>query len=183
MVMSDLVVLGFDTVFKAEEVLLTLRKLQQQHLLDLEDAAVVIRQADGTVQVKQSQPLVAAGAATGALQGTLLGSLIGLLFLNPLIGAVIGAGLGAGGGAATGALLDVGINDDFIKATGKTIQPGTSALFVLVRRATPDRVIAEVKPYNPTVLHTSLSAKDETELRQALAAKQEAQVVQRAAGA
>ena len=173
--MSDLVVLGFNDMFKADEVLLTLRKLQQQHLLDLEDAAVVVRQADGTVQVKQSYPLVAVGAATGALQGTLWGSLLGLLFLNPLIGAVIGAGMGAGTGAASGALLDIGINDDFIKATGETITPGTSALFVLVRRVTPDRVIAEVQPYNPTVLHTSLSAKDEAELRQALAAKHEGQ--------
>src|SRR5262249_48961837 len=107
--MSDLVVLGFDDVFKAEEVLLTLRKLQQQHLIDLEDAAVVVRPAEGPVQIKQSYPLVAAGAATGALQGTLWGSLLGLLFLNPLIGAAIGAGVGAGTGAATGALLDIGI--------------------------------------------------------------------------
>ena len=166
--MSDLVVLGFNDMFKADEVLLTLRKLQQQHLIDLEDAAVVVRQADGTVQIKQSYPLVAAGAASGALQGTLWGSLIGLLFLNPLIGG----GIGGGTGATTGALLDIGINDDFIKATGETITPGTSALFVLVRQATPDRVIAEVKGYNPTVLHTSLSATDETALREALAAKQ-----------
>ena len=173
--MSALVVLGFDDMFKADEVLLALRKLQQQHLIDLEDAAVVVRQADGTVQIKQSYPLVAAGAASGALQGTLWGSLIGLLFLNPLIGAAIGAGVGAGTGATTGALLDIGINDDFIKATGETITPGTSALFVLVRQATPDRVIAEVKKYNPTVLHTSLSAQDETALREALAAKQAGQ--------
>jgi uncharacterized membrane protein len=173
--MSDLVVLGFDDMFKADEVLLALRKLQQQHLIDLEDAAVVVRQADGTVQIKQSYPLVAAGAASGALQGTLWGSLIGLLFLNPLIGAAIGAGVGAGTGATTGALLDIGINDDFFKATGETITPGTSALFVLVRQATPDRVIAEVKKYNPTVLHTSLSAQDETALREALAAKQAGQ--------
>jgi len=175
--MSDLVVLGFDDVFKADEVLLALRKLQQQHLIDLEDAAVVVRQADGTVQITQSYPLVAAGAATGALQGTIWGSLIGLLFLNPLIGAAIGAGVGAGTGAATGALLDIGIDDAFIKATGETITPGTSALFVLVRQATPDRVIAEVQRYDPTVLHTSLSAKAEAELREALAAKHAQQSV------
>ena len=56
--MSHLVVLGFDDLFKADEVLLALRKLQQQHLIDLEDAAVVVRNADGTVHIKQSQPLV-----------------------------------------------------------------------------------------------------------------------------
>jgi len=44
--MSHLVVLGFDDLFKADEVLLALRKLQQQHLIDLEDAAVVVRIKD-----------------------------------------------------------------------------------------------------------------------------------------
>ena len=170
--MSHLVVLGFDDLFKADEVLLALRKLQQQHLIDLEDAAVVVRNADGAVHIKQSQPLVTLGATSGAVGGSLWGMLIGLLFLNPLVGAVIGAGVGAGAGAVSGALTDIGIDDDFIKATAETLQSGTSALFVLVRQVTPDRVIDAVKPYNPKVLHTSLSAKDETELRQALAAKQ-----------
>jgi uncharacterized membrane protein len=124
------------------------------------------------VHIKQSQPLVTIGAASGAVGGSLWGMLMGLLFLNPLVGAVIGAGVGAGAGAVSGALTDIGIDDDFIKATAETLQPGTSALFVLVRQVTPDRVIDAVQPYNPKILHTSLSAKDETELRQALAAKQ-----------
>jgi uncharacterized membrane protein len=98
--------------------------------------------------------------------------LIGLLFLNALVGAVIGAGVGAGAGAVSGALTDIGIDDDFMKATAETLQPGTSALFVLVRQVTPERVRDAVKPYHPKILYTSLSAKDETELRQVLAAKQ-----------
>ena len=89
-----------------------------------------------------------------------------------LKGCLQDIGMGAGAGAVSGALTDIGIDDDFIKATAETLQPGTSALFVLVRQVTPDRVIAAVQPYNPKILHTSLSTKDETELRQALAAKQ-----------
>jgi uncharacterized membrane protein len=106
--------------------------------------------------------VVTTGAAAGALQGTLWGSLLGLLFLNPLLGAAMGASVGASAGATTGALRDIGINDAFIQATGETLQPGTSALYVLVRQATPDRVIAAVQRYAPTVLHTSLSALDDT---------------------
>ncbi len=172
--MSDLVVLEFDGKFKADEVLLTLRKLEKGNLIDLEDACVVVRNDDGKIQIKQTHNLVAGGVAAGATRGGLWGALIGLLFLNPLAGAVIGAGVGAGSGAITGALVDIGINDDFIKELGETVTPGTSALFVLVRRVTPDRVIEEVKPYNPKVLHTSLPAKNEEELRQALEAKQSA---------
>jgi uncharacterized membrane protein len=151
---------------------LALRKLQPQHLIDLEDAAVVVRNADGAINIKQSQPLVTIGAASGAVGGSLWGMLIGFLFLNPLVGAAIGAGVGAGAGAVSGALTDISIDDDCIKATAETLQPGTSALFVLVRRVTPDRVIDAVKPYTPKILHTSLPAQDETELRQALEAKQ-----------
>jgi uncharacterized membrane protein len=99
------------------------------------------------------------------------GTLIGLLFLNPLAGAILGASIGAGTGAVSGALADLGIDDEFIKKTANTLKPGTSALFALVYRSTPDRVIEEVKKYNPTILHTSLSTKDEAELRQALTAQ------------
>jgi len=169
--MSDLVVLGFDDMFKADEVLLTLRKLQREYLIDLDDAVVVIKKEDGTVRVQQTYNLVAHGATSGALSGGLIGSLIGLLFFNPLAGALIGAGLGAGTGAASGALADIGIDDDFIRDIGKTVQPGTSALFVLVRRATPDKVIEEVRSFQPKVLHTSLSAKDEAELKATLESK------------
>ena len=132
-------------------------KLQQQHLIDLEDAAVVVRNTDGTVHIKQSQPLSDCWSGQRCRRWEPVGDADGPLVPHPLMGAVIGAGVGAGAGAVSGALTDIGIDDDFIKATAETLQPGTSALFVLVRQVTPDRVIDAVKPYNPKVLHSSLS--------------------------
>jgi uncharacterized membrane protein len=96
------------------------------------------------------------------------GTLIGLLFLNPLIGMVTGAALGAGSGALAGALADYGIDDNFIRSVGSTIQPSSSALFVLVRSVTADRVLPELQPFEGTVLRTSLSNEQEARLRQAL---------------
>jgi uncharacterized membrane protein len=70
----------------------------------------------------------------------------------------------------TGALSDVGINDDFMKDLAATMKPGSSALFVLVRSMTPDKVLEELQGTGGTVLKTSLSHEDEAKLQAALSA-------------
>jgi uncharacterized membrane protein len=166
--MSDLVAVGFKGEDTADQVLNKLQALQKEYLIDLADACVVVRDLNGNVRLKQAVPLVGAGAASGGLSGAMWGTLIGLLFLNPLAGLLTGAAIGAGAGALSGALSDYGINDEFIRSLGATIEPGSSALFVLVRRVTPDRVLPELWPFGGTVLRTSLSHEQEARLRQAL---------------
>jgi len=138
-------------------------------LIDLEDACVVIRDTEGKVQVKQAVNLTALGASSGASTGMLVGALAGLLVLNPLAGMAIGGLAGAGMGALTGSLADYGIDNDFVKNLGETIPNGSSALFLLVKRSTPDKVLPEIEPYKPRVLKTSLSDEQEEKLRAALA--------------
>jgi uncharacterized membrane protein len=166
---SDLIVLSFDGVGTADEVLTKLRALQKEHLIDLEDACVVIRDAKGKVQIKQAVNLTALGAASGMSTGMLVGALAGLLVLNPLAGLAAGGLVGAGFGALSGSLADYGINDDFIGQLGQELGEDTSALFVLVKSATPDKVLPEVEPYKPRVLKTSLSNEREEKLKAALA--------------
>jgi uncharacterized membrane protein len=166
--MSDLIVVGFKDEDTADQVLNKLTALQKDYLIDLEDSCIVVRDQGGQVHLKQGINLTSLGAKTGGLQGAMWGTLIGLLFLNPLIGMVTGAALGAGSGALAGRLADYGINDDFIRSVGSTIAPGSSALFVLVRRVTADRVLPELQGFEGTVLRTSLSNEQEERLRQAL---------------
>ena len=156
--MSDLIVIGFPDEFKADEVLIALRRLELDYLIDLEDAAIVVRNQDGKVRVKQSQELV----ASGALSGGFWGLLIGLMFLEPLLGI-----FGAAVGALSGALTDIGIDDNFIRELGDTIEPGTSALFILVRKSTPDKVLDELSKFEGKVLRTSRSHVDEAKLQAA----------------
>ena len=158
--MSDLIVFGFNDEFKADEVLVKLARMQKEHLVDLEDAVVVVKNQKGKVKIKQTQDLVAEGVSSGGLWGIL----IGLLFLHPILGVTAGII----GGGLSGALTDIGINDDFIKELGDTLEPGTSALFTLVVKVTPDKVMEELRPFNPKVLRTSLSKTDEESLRAAL---------------
>jgi uncharacterized membrane protein len=160
--MSTLVVAGYDDPFKAEEVRLTLLKLQKDYLIDLEDAVVAVKDAKGKVKLHQAVNLTAAGAVSGGFWG----ALIGLIFLNPLLGMAVGAGAGA----VSGALTDVGINDSFMKELAAGMRPGSSVLFVLVRKSTPDKVLEHIQGTGGKVLKTSLSHEDEAKLQAALSA-------------
>jgi uncharacterized membrane protein len=166
--MSDLIVASFKGEDTADQVLNKLRELQKEHLIDLEDACVVVRHKNGKIRLKQAINLISTGALGGATWGGLFGSLVGLLFLNPLLGFVTGAAFGAGAGALSGALSDYGIDDDFIRRVGQSLEPETSALFILVRRVNVDKVLPELRPFNPAILHTSLNAQQEERLRKAL---------------
>jgi uncharacterized membrane protein len=150
---------------KAEEVRLRLQKMQRDYLVDLADAVVAVKDEKGKVKLNQIHNLTASGAVSGGLWGTL----IGVIFLNPLLGMAAGAAAGAVGGALT----DIGINDDFMKKIASGFNNGTSALFVLVRKVTPDKVLAELEGTGGKILQTSLTHEQETKLQAALdAAKQ-----------
>ena len=172
--MSELVVVGFDDTQQADRALTELVRLTKEHLIDLEDAVVAIRTPDGTVRIKQSVNLVGIGAAQGSLSGALWGSLVGLLFLNPLLGFAAGAAVGAGSGALAGSLSDYGIDDDLIRSIGDTLQPNTSALFVLIRKVQPEKVLADMTAagFRGRVIRSSLSPEQEQRLQAALSQAQ-----------
>jgi uncharacterized membrane protein len=161
---SQLVVFAFKEQTGAEQMRDALGRLQKLHLITLSDAAVVIRKEDGKVKVKQAVSLVGAGALGGAFWGML----IGLLFWMPWLGLAIGAASGALGGA----LSDYGVDDKFMKEVGATIEPGGSALFLLVEDWTEDKVMEELTKFDAQVLQTSLSKEDEAKLRAAFGAEE-----------
>ncbi|WP_429811095.1 DUF1269 domain-containing protein [Ensifer sp. B1-9] len=166
--MSELIVVGFDSPEEADRVLVRLAGLKKEYLIDLEDAVVVVRDTEGKVHLKQSLNLTAVGATSGLLSGSIWGGLVGLLFLNPLAGFAIGGALGAGAGALSGSLTDYGIDDEFIKSLGNTIPNNSSALFILVRKVQPEKVLAEFPDLRGRVLKTSLSPEQEQKLQAAL---------------
>lgn len=161
--MSDLLVIAFDDEASAFDLRAELVKLQSEYLIKLEDAVVVTRPEADDIQLHQAMNLTAAGA----LGGTFWGTLVGLLFLNPLLGAAVGAG----SGALAGYLSDYGINDGFMREIGQKIPPGGSAVFLLVREMTADKVLDRIADFHKhgRVIQTSLSKDDEERLREALA--------------
>ena len=161
--MSDLVFIAFPSEQKAEEVRQKVLAMQKEYLIELGDAVVAVKDAEGRIKLNQMMNTT----ATGALSGAFWGSLIGLIFLSPLIGAAVGAASGALGGKLT----DVGINDKFMKDAAGALQPGTAGLFLLIRKMTADKVLADLRGVGGTVMRTSFDETKESALREALAAR------------
>ncbi len=157
--MSDLIVISFADEQTALGMRAELAKMQKEYLIEMEDVVVVTKDDKGKVRLHQAQNLTALGAVSGGFWGTL----IGLIFLNPLLGAAVGAGAGA----VSGALTDIGIDNDMMKSFAESFQPGCSALFVLVRKATGDKVLAGLSEFTGKgkVLQTSLTKDKEDELK------------------
>lgn len=166
--MSELIVVEFEDPYQADHVLTEMTRLQTEYLVDLEDAVIVVRRPDGKVRIKQSISTTGVGAVSGGMWGAMFGSLVGLLLLNPLAGLAVGGALGASTGALSGAMSDYGIKDEFIRSMGETLQPDSSALFVLVRKAQPEKVLQAMSKFNGRVLRSSLSPEQEAKLQKAL---------------
>jgi uncharacterized membrane protein len=160
--MSDLVVVSFPSEQTAFEFRAELARLQKEYLIDMEDVVVVTKDDGGKVKLHQAVSLTAMGAVGGGFWGML----IGMLFLNPLLGAAVGAGAGA----LSGKLSDIGINDDFMKELAENFRPGCAAVFVLVRKATGDKVMEELRAFHGKgkVLKTSLTKDEEAALREVI---------------
>jgi uncharacterized membrane protein len=160
--MSDLVVIEFDDEQKAFEMRAELAKMQKEYLIEMEDVVVVTKNEKGKVKLHQAVNLTAMGAASGSLWGML----IGMIFLNPLLGAA----MGAGAGALSGKLRDIGISDDFMKELAENLTEETSALFILIRKATGDKVLERLKEkgFKGKILQTSLEVDTEEELRKVI---------------
>lgn len=158
--MSNLVVIGFDDETTAFAMRAELAKMQKEYLIEMEDVVVVTKDDKDKVKLHQAVNLT----ASGAIGGSFWGMLIGFLFLNPLAGAAVGAGAGA----ISGKLTDIGINNEFMKNLGETLTAGTSALFVLVRKSTPDKVLEGLKGFKGKVIQTSLTKDKEDALREVL---------------
>lgn len=169
--MSDLLAIAYDDRYKAAQVRSTLLALQKAYLVDLEDAVVVTREEDGKLALDQLHNVTRAEAVRGAWWGLLIGVLFAIPLaagpgaaMLPLLGSLVGAGTGA----LAGKLTDYGIDDNFIRGCSEALRPGASALFVLLRKATPDRLLDAIRPYGGTVLQTSLTRETERRLQETL---------------
>jgi uncharacterized membrane protein len=160
--MSTLIGVLFEDETTAFDMRAALLRMQKEHLIDLEDSVVVTRNAKGKIKLDQATSLTRAGAIGGGFWGMLLG----LIFLNP----VLGAALGAAAGTVIAKFEDFGLNDKVMKDLAQSFKPGSSALFILLRKATPDKVLDGLKSFagKGKVFQSSLTKDDEITLQQAL---------------
>ena len=159
--MSFLTVVVFEDEEQASEVRESLKSIQKQGLLDLDDSAIIVKDEDGQVHVKNE---VDRGIKVGIAGGGLIGLFVGFMFGGPL-GSLL---LGGIGGAIVGKVAAMGIDKKFVNEVKEKMEPGTSALFLLVRDANANAAIAALRPYEGTVYYTTLDPEAEEELRHVL---------------
>lgn len=160
--MSTLFVLKVENETTAQQMIGTLKRLQEQQLIKVDDAATVTLDANGKPKIRQANNLVGVGTLGGAFWGLL----IGLLFFVPVFGALVGAAAGA----ISAKFADIGISDDFIKKVSSSIHPGESALFLMTREAVIDKVLPEMKKFKFELIQSSLSHEGEAHLREMFSA-------------
>ena len=170
MVSSELFVVCYPTADGADHALKVIRRLQAAHLLHLEDCISVRRGDDGKLSIHRSHRRRLKNTALGMLAGAVLGKIVG----TPLMGV----GLGAVGGAMADGMPESAIDEGFVHELAQYLGPNSSAAFALVRRQRPDTVVSapekvlrEVGQLGGTVLHTTLSDKDDERLQAAIDAE------------
>ena len=147
----EMMVLAFQDEYKADEVLSTLKQLDVEAIVDLKSAAVVVREVDGRVRIRETRDF---DAKQGAIGGAVAGGLLGLLGGGLLRGAI----LGAAGGALAGKGIDLGLDDEYLQSIGESLGSGTSALVALVAFERTDKAMAELDKFEGgTILRHTLS--------------------------
>jgi len=157
---GQLVVLAFDDMETAEKVHQSLVSAKNQGLIQIDDAAVVVKDEEGKVKVDNQ---VARGTWIGTAVGGGLGLLIGAIFF-PIGGLV----LGLAGGALVAKSMDLGVDGKFVDEVSEKIQPGTSALFILAEYANTAAILAVLREYEGHVLQTTLDTEAEEAIKKAL---------------
>jgi uncharacterized membrane protein len=158
--MADLIAIGYPDETTAAAAADEARRLARDLIIEPDAIASIVRDREGKFHVQTSHHPV----GTGATWGMFWGLLFGLLFFIPVFGLAVGAGLGA----LMGKVSKTGIDRAFQDQVRDMLQPGTSALFLMVEKVTPDKAIEALSKYGGTVLKTSLSKEGEQELQEAL---------------
>ena len=158
--MSNLIVISFDDAAQASEAFESLKKMEGGGYLNLDDAAVIVKDESGEVHLTNR---VDKGIIGGAVGGSLVGLLIASVFF-PLAGIIIGGV----GGALVGKSMHKGVDQDFVKEVTENLKPNSSALFLMVRGSDPDMAIAALRPYKGKILQTTLSDEAVEALQDAL---------------
>ena len=157
--MSEMMVLGFENEMEADRFGLKLAELQKDMIIQLGDAAEVVRDPDGKPHVKHGSHIVGAGAMGGAFWGMLFG----LLFFVPFLGLAFGAAMGA----LFGKMGKTGIDREVLDQMGDAVPPGKAGWFLLIGQKTEDKFMAEIEGTHARVVRTNLTEEQEQQLKHA----------------
>ncbi|WP_371228201.1 DUF1269 domain-containing protein [Roseovarius sp. 2305UL8-3] len=147
---SELIVVEYQSEKEAYTARKRLIQLKTDHQADVADAVIATVDADGHVKLDQ----LVNQWTVNTKGGSLIGLLYGAMFAHPVLGAAVGAGVIA----LSNAVSDYGIGDKFMTDTAEMLQPGQSALFIMLRQLPSDHVIDVIATKGGKVIRTGLDA-------------------------
>lgn len=149
----ELIVAAFNDPAKADEVLKAVKKLQEEEIIRLLNAAVMVKDAGGKVSIKETEDV---SAGKGALAGAIVGGLIGLL--GGPVGVVVGAAAGAATGGVAAHKIDMGFPDDTLNELKESLTPNSSAILALIQHQWVDRIVEELEKAGATLFRQALKS-------------------------
>jgi len=148
----EMVVLTFPNPNQGGEALRALKQVAEARNIELLNAAVLLKHADGKVAARDFHDL---GLRRGALFGAVVGGLLSVLV--PPVGLLGGAAVGALTGGTSASLIDMGFPKAYLEQLQNSLQPGSSAVVVLVEQARVDEVLQALARFNGTLLRQPLT--------------------------
>src|SRR3954447_24766309 len=137
--MAELIAIGYPDEETAARAGKEAERLAEDLVIQPDAIAVISRDEDGKFHVTTNHHMVGGGASWGMFWGLLFG----ILFFVPVLGMAVGAGLGA----LTGKLTKTGVDREFQDRVRDMLQPGTSALFMVIEKVTPDKAVEAMSQY------------------------------------
>lgn len=148
----ELIVAAFQDEKAADEALKELKKAKKEHVIAIQDAAVLRMDEKGKVHIKEVHDV---GGGKGAVAGGLLG--VGIALLAGPVGIVVAGATGALVGGLAAKKLDFGLDNERLKKLGAGLKPGTSAIVAIIEHVWVDQLEAEFAEAGADVLTESLS--------------------------
>lgn len=149
---TELIVVAFTDENKAEEALKNLKQIDKEGLIDVINAAVLVKDQEGKATIKETAD---PDTKQGALFGAVAGGLIGLL--GGPAGVVLGASAGAAVGGVAAHEIDLGFDDDYLKEVQESLPPGSSAIIVLIEHELVEKMIENLEAYEAQIIQREIS--------------------------
>jgi uncharacterized membrane protein len=143
----QLFIASFDNESQAKQALQDFQAMDREGSIELIDAAVIVRGADGKVKFEETAD---PSGKKWAKRGAIAGGVVGLIFPPSLIASAV---VGGGAGGLWGKIRDKGFKDEDLKAMGESMEPGTSAIIAIAEDRVIERLEKGLEGYDRIARH------------------------------
>ncbi|MCO5223212.1 MAG: DUF1269 domain-containing protein [Thermomicrobiales bacterium] len=138
----------------AKTILDMLESMHRALTIDLKDAVMITREADGKIKTHETTDVT---TKKGALRGVIAGGILGLIFPPSLL---VSALAGGGIGAIWGRIKDSGVKHDDIKELADSLTGDQAAIIVLVSTETAEATQQALGSYDGDLVTKVYSEED-----------------------